>query len=352
MKKIHKRIITTSLWSASSDLAPVGLLREGMITEIGIRAEITVTLTATAVADATKRVIQNLKIEGDGGRAFLGMSGEQVPRLLNFLNECEHGCPFLHAPTDVGTTVFNQSFVFHPGSNPKDPFDTSVMIPARALSTLQVLLSTPAAAVCDGSANITAGIYHYWINQILDMKVPKDQMTPIGSTLIWPADATYSDYSKKIDVPGGAWLRRILILVQDETGVVPIRKDDQVTGIKLELPKVGFPVIEGTWEDLKLMTAKRYGLPQWSQEGALGAIATTRPGYDGQAILPAGMIIIDLRDFAGYSNLFHPLWGMNLLPFQTGDVKLGMTINTRTAGDDVIIYWDQLIPVAEDLVGK
>jgi len=352
MKKKHQRIITTSTWAASSDLTPVNLPREGLITEVGIRAAITATLTATAVADCTKRVLQNLKIEGDGGRAFLGMSGEQIPRLLNFLNECEHGCPFLHAPTDVGATSFIQSFIFHPGSNPKDPFDMSVVIPAQALATLQILLSTTAAAVTDAAGAITAGTYSYWINQVLGVKIPRGIKTPIGSTLVWPPDATYSDYSKKIDVPGGAWLRRIIMLVQDETATVPVRKDDEVTGIKLELPKVGFPIIEGNWEDLKVMTAKRYGLPQWEQEGVLGAVATTRPGFDGQAILPAGLVIIDLRDYAGYSGLFHPIWGMNLIPFQTGDVKLGLTIGSRAAGDDVIIYWDQLMDVAEEHVDK
>lgn len=352
MKKKHQRVITTSTWAASSDLAPVDLPREGLITEIGVRANITATLTATAVQDMTKRTIQNLKIQGDGGRAYLGMSGEQVPRLLDFLNRCEFGCPGLHAPADVAATSFIQSLVFHPGSNPRDAYDTSVIIPAQALATLQILLTTAAAAVTDAAGTISAGTFYYWIHQILGAQIQRGQKTPMGSTLIWPADATYSDYSKKIDVPGGAWLRRILILVQDETATTPVRKDDQVGGIKLELPKVGFPIIEGTWEDLKLVTAKRYGLPQWEQEGALGAIATTRPGPDGQAILPAGLVIIDLREFAGYSGLFHPLWGMNLIPFQTGDVKLGLSIDARTAGDDVIIYWDQLQDVPEEMVGK
>ncbi len=345
-QKIHKRIIDTGTWSASADLPGINLPREGLITEIGIRAEMTVTLTATAVADATKRVIQNLKVQGDGGHSYLGMSGEQAARLLNYLNELEFGCPLLHAPTDVGATSFNQSFVFHPGSNPRDPFDLTAVIPARALSTLQVLLTAPAAAVCDGSANITAGTYHYWINQVLGVPVPKGIKTPLGSLFAWANDATYTDYSKKIDVPGGAWLRRILVLCQDETGVVPVRKDDQVTGVKVELPRIGSAIVEATIEDLKLLTAKRYGLPQWSQETALGAIATTRPGYDGQSILPAGLFIIDLRDYAD------PLWGLNLTNYQTGDVKLGLTIGARTAGDDTLIYWDQLMDVEDQYVGK
>ena len=79
MEKITKNVVTRSTWAASSDLTPVDLPREGLITEVGIRAEITTAaLTATAVADGMRRVIQNLKIQGDGGHTYLGLSGEQA----------------------------------------------------------------------------------------------------------------------------------------------------------------------------------------------------------------------------------------------------------------------------------
>jgi len=348
MEKIHKRIVTTSTWAASSDLTPVALPREGLITEVGVRAAITTAaLTATAVADGMRRVIQNLKIEGDGGRTYLGLSGEQVPRLLNFLNELEFNCPVQDSlMPEVGDTAMGHiSWVFHPGSNPKDPFDLSAVIPARALSTLQILLTTTANGVVDAAAAIASGTYYYWINEVLQVPVPKGIMTPVGSTLVLANDATYSDYSKDIDVPGGAWLRRIIFLCQDETATVPVRKDDQVTHVKLKLPKTASTQIEATIQDLKLLTAKRYGLSGFAMNAVLGA-ATTRPGWEVEKVLPAGLFILDLRDY------FHPVWGANLTGFQTGDVKLGLTIGSRTAGDDTIIYWDQLMPVEDGYVGK
>ena len=348
MDKIHKRIITRSTWAASSDLTPVDLPREGLITEIGIRAAITTAaLTATAVADGMRRVIQNLKIQGDGGHTYLGLSGEQAPRLLNFLNECEHACALQDSlMPEVGDTDMGHiSWVFHPGSNPKDPFDLSAVIPARALSTLQLLLTTTANTVIDAAAAIASGYYYYWINEVLGAPVPAGIMTPLGSTLTWPNDANYSDYSKDIDVPGGAWLRRIIVLCQDETATVPVRKDDQVTGVKLKLPRTASSQIEATIQDLKLLTAKRYGLSGFSMLAALGAV-TTRPGWEVEKVLPAGLFIIDLRDY------FNPIWGADLTTFQTGDVKLGLTVENRAAGDDTIIYWDQLKPVEAQYVGK
>jgi hypothetical protein len=353
MFKNSKRVIDTSTWSASADLTPIDLPKEGLITEVIVRAVITATLTATAVSDCTKRVIQNLKIQGDGGRTYLGLSAEQSARLLNFMNACDFGSEFVMpggvlTTVDVGSTSFEQIFVFHPGSNPKDPFDLSAAIPARALSTLQVLLSTTAAAVTDANGAITAGTYYYEVNQVEDVPVPAGLMCPLGSTTVWANDANYSDYSKKIDVPCGAWLRRIVMLVQDETATVPVRKNDEVTGVKLELPKAANKEVGAwTWQMLLAETAKTYGLNGFSQnEASLGAIATTRPGFNKTPFIPHGLAIIDLRKY------FNPVYGMDLTKYQTGDVKLGLTIENRTAGDDTLIYWDQLQPVETQYVGR
>lgn len=347
MDKITKRIVTTSAWSESADLTPVDLPREGLITEVGIRAAITTgALTATAVADGMRRVIQSLKIQGDGGRTFLGLSGEQMGRLLNYLNECEFACAFQDAlMPEVGDTALGDfSWVFHPGSNPKDPFDMSAVIPARALSTLQILLSTTAATIIDaaGTADIASGTYSYWINEVLGVPVPNGIMTPLGSSFMQDLAATYSDHSFKIDVPAGAWLRRIIFLIQDDTAN-PERIDTEVTSVRLEMPKAPLHQIEAPIEDLKVMTAKRYGLSGFSMLAALGA-TTTRPGWEVDKVVPKGLFILDLRDY------FHPIYGANLIGYQTGDVKLGLTIAVATG--EAIIYWDQLLPVESQYVGK
>ena len=105
------------------------------------------------------------------------------------------------------------------------------------------------------------------------------------------------------------------------------------------------PYLATDGQDLKLLTAKRYGLPGFAINAVLGAV-TTRPGWEVEKILPAGLFIIDLRDY------FDPVWGADLTTYQTGDVKLGLTIENYTAGDDTLIYWDQLKPVEDIYVGK
>jgi len=356
MEKIIKRLSTSSTWAASADLTPVDLPRDGLITELTIRANITATLTAAAYDDCFRRVIQNIKIEGDGGRAYVGMSGDQMSRILSLWGEVLGLGPTVHsngggialAAPDVGSASFISVFKFHPGSNPRDPFDLTAVIPAKALSMLQAKLTTPAAAVTDAAGAITAGTFNYEVNVILGMPIPRGLMTPVGSTLAYAHTANYSDYSYDIDIPAGAWLRSIIMLIQDETATVSRRKDDEVTGVKIKKPKAGDFVLEQSINELKQTMCARFGLRSLSTDvGPLGAIATTRPSpLAAMAVVPAGFVVIDLRPFG------HPLYGLDLRSYQTGDFKLGLTIANYTSGDDTIIYWDQLLPCDEGMVGR
>ncbi len=349
MQKIIKRLTASSTWAASSDLTPIDLPRDGVITEVTIRANLTATLTAAAYDDWFRRAIQNIKIEGDGGRAYLGMSGTQMSTMLSLWNETISGAPTIHsngagialAAPDVGSTVHVSVFKFHPGSNPHDPFDTTAVIPAKALSMLQAKLTTTAAAVTDAAGAITAGTFNYEVCEVLDMPVSRGMMTPTGSTLVYTHTANYSDFSYEIDVPAGAFLRGILLRVLDDTATVPRRKDDEVTGVRLRLPKSGQTVFEQSIYELKHSMCQRFGVRGFAGDvGPIGAIATIRPGPESlQSMVPAGWVYIDLRPFG------HPLYGLDLRGYQTGDLKLGLTIANFAAGDSTTIYWDQLLPL-------
>ncbi len=356
---ITKKLTETSTWTASTELTPVDLPREGLITEITIRAAMTATLTATALDDFWRRVIQALKIQGDGGNSYLGMSGApsaQLGVMLGLWNEVVLGCPTIHsngagialAAVDVGSTVFVSEFKYHPGSNPTDPFDQSVVIPARALATLQAILTAPAAAVVDGSGNITAGTYSYEICEVLGAPINAGTMVPDGSTLGYAHTANYSDYSYDIDIPAGAWLRSIVLMINDDTATTPRRKDDEVTGIKIKIPKSGSFILEQSIYEAKMAMMTRHRARGIAGDvGPIGAIATIRPAPTAALdIIPAGFVVIDLRPYG------HPLYGLNLTNYQTGDFKLGLTIENYAAGDDTTIYWDRILPVSRQYYGK
>jgi len=343
MEKITKRIVTTSTWSASADLTPVDLPREGLITEVRVRFKPTLTGAGVSGQDLIFGGAQNLKIQGDGGHTYLGLSGEEMSRILSYLNIYEFGAPMINLQGTVAAafTTPSVTWVFHPGSNPKDPFDMSAVIPARALSTLQALITTSVAAISAGDT-ITAGTYYYEINEVLDVPVPAGIMTPTGSTLMKDLTATYSDYSLEIDVPAGAWLRRIILLQEDDTAV-PLRTDSYMTGVKLKLPRTASAQIESNWDDLVAESAIRYGVACTPAQTA-GAAADVGAATFGFAAFMKGFAIIDLRKY------FHPIYGCNLTEYQSGDIKLGLTVGTATG--NVYIYWDQLMPVESHYAGK
>ncbi len=352
LNKIIKRLSATSTWVASTDLTPVDLPRDGLITEIQIRAHVTATLTAAAYDDYFRRIIQNIKFEGDGGRAYLGMSGTQMSTILSLWNEVtahaptvlSNGAGIALAAPDVGSTTFDSLFKFHPGSNKNDPFDLSVVIPAAFLSMLQAKLTTTAAAVTDAAGNITAATFYFEVAVVqgstAELKALAT-MSPVGSTLVYAHTANYSDFSYDIDIPGGAFLRSIIMRVTDDTATVPRRKNDEVTGLKLKKPKSGDFVFEQTIEGIQHTMAQRFGCPGVAGDvGPIGAIATIRPAPESlQSMLPAGFVIVDLRMFG------HPVYGLDLRNYQTGDLKLGLTIANYAAGDTTTIYWDQLLPI-------
>ena len=333
---VTRRVIDQMTWAASSDLAALDLPKEGWVTEIRVRIAATMSAGLTAVQpDGLRRVIQNFKIEGDGGYAFLGLAGEQLGRLWGLCNIYDGMGNLITLQDGAAESI---TFVFHPGSNPKDPFDTSVVIPASALSTFQAKWTTTANSVVDDTITISSAIGTIELDQIMNVKTHAALWVPMGSTrtLVHSADA--SDYSEEVDIPAGAWLRRIIMLVQDETATRPVRKDDEVTAVRIKDTKTNRIMLEETWEGLKARSARLCGL-----QGVPFQVADTITGH---ANIPDGFAIIDLRNYTG-----HP-YGLNLIGKQTGDYKLGLTIANYTAGDDTIIYWDQVKQIDPVFVGK
>ena len=143
--KVKKRVVETLTWAASTDIQKA-LPREGLITRIVFRVKITMSAAFNAVApDGPFRVIESFRIEG-AGRRFFSLSGEQLGRLWRYLNLLDFpDVPAINEDSlDTSTTTFSVTWVFHPGSNPNDPFDLSAAIPAQDLSDLVAIWSTTA----------------------------------------------------------------------------------------------------------------------------------------------------------------------------------------------------------------
>lgn len=337
MRKNAKTLVDTLTWAASTD-KQIDLPNEGLITRIDLEAQVTASAQSydAISTDAFGRIIQNLKIEGGGGKAYVGMSGDQMGRILHFLNVNDFGGkPFMHPVDQIGTYITSIMFRLHFGSRPYDaygrdnPFDLTAFIPAQDETNLKLTWTTTATAdIIDDTVNLSAATIYAHVYQVVGL--PSSQgMIPVSSTTAYAHSANYSDLSKEFDVPTGAYLRRIAMLAQDETtnaNAGPLRAYDEVTKVGLLLPKESRRLIELRTQALSLTN---FAIHDQQKDNAAS---------HGVLRAPVGFWIVDLRPYA------HPDWGANLIGYQTGDVKLGVTVENYTSGDDTLIWYDGVQP--------
>jgi len=334
MKNITFPVRDSAAWAASTALHPIDIPPRGAITEIGIRFNATMSgalASGLDYDDGFWRCLSSLSIVGDINH-FLSLNGQFAPRMLALLNAYEMhinpGCVL------SSWTEANFSFVFHPGCFPHDPFDTSVIIPASKLKEFQVFLTACAADALDSSNTISSGRYYVWVRGVLQ-PITADHLMPIGHSQILMHTQNDDDYGQKVKLPTQCYLRRILILSQDESSPA-VRVDDQIAGLQVKDEELNDILYEARWEDSKTQAAALYGLvgTGWSIE----ASPYLRGG------LPAGFTIIDFRPITGDPR------GLNTFGVAESRYRLGLSIKNYTAGDATQLYFDCLKPVPENLI--
>jgi hypothetical protein len=343
---VTRQITAQGTWAASTALNDIALDRDLLITNIRLLANmVTNALAATAYADAPKRVLQTLSIVGDG-KNFLSLTGGtmQLGVLLALLNQYDTQAANLGVPVPFGATAIQQLFQFHPGRNPRDKFDMSAYIPARALSNLVARIGCPAAAVTDpGAGTIASGTYTFEIDGIQGVPISPGAFYPAPYVQAYPHTALMPNFSALFDVPTGGFVRRAVILAVDNTAVSPARSDAQITGVQLSLPKDSKNILTTALLQLKYDNAMKYGVVGDVEPTALGAV-NVGAAYQGNMNVPNGFAIVDMRDY------FDPVLGLNMVNAQQGDAKLGLTVGVATG--QTLIYWDIWYPMAPEWIGK
>lgn len=354
-----KRSVTqtnTWTWGASSNVEQ-DLLKDGIITHIDFTVRITpsATLAAANQPDAPFRVIDNFSIRG-GSQTYFTLPSEQGGRLWHYMmrqlmKHLGHGDAGVTAPDLTYQPVM---FRFHPGSRPLNPdgsvnfFDMTAFIPAIEESSLKGTWLTTANTVLDdvvtiSSAVMTATIYMIQgtpeeiMEEMAAQRVPIDPatgkpalLTPAPTAEVYPTTAAKSAYSLEHDVPTGCYLRGIGLLAQDATATRPLRSSDELTQVAIVMPAIGAKLVEQDFETLWL--GQQHGTYLTADDAvSAGAVHAA----NGVAYLP-------LKD-RGKSPMSRE-YGLNLLGTRTGDWKLGMTVATYASGDDILIYYDRLIP--------
>lgn len=342
MQLVVNRQTPSWTWAASSVVSG-DVKATGALTRIVLRFHMTpsATMAAAMQEQGLWRAIQTLKLVGNGGVNYFSMGDMQIGRMLRCLNMNDKVAPGITQPISTPNDVL---LVLHFGSRPFDqygrdnPFDLSAFVPAFDDSGLKIEWGTTANDVMDDAVTISSGTLYATLYEVLGTKLDimremhrqgvRHPMVPTSSYYSYAHTGTFSDVSKELDVPCGAYLRRIAIMCQDDTATRPLLADDEVTEVALKLPVGNQRIFFDDWP------AMVQGQQRGPQNGLVDDAGTT----GGAVALGAGFATVDCRQLA------HPDYGLDLRNMKTGDIKLGVTIGSYAAGDDSFYWFDQVRP--------
>lgn len=332
---IAEKLTDTLTYGAGLD-KQVDLPTDGVITRIDL--ECSVTLDGSAASNLSVlglwRIMQNLKVEGGGGKVYFGMSGTQMGMLLHYLNLVDF--PGTTWREIVATTQAIR-WRLHFGSQPRDvygrdnPFDLSCAIPAQSETNLKLTWGCSASDdVVDATRTISSATMYVTTYRVLG--VPSvGLMVPISSSESCDPSATKSDLSYQRDIPSGSYVRRIAILAIDATAgssAGPLLKDDQMTEVGIYL------VPENSW--LMKVRAKTIELSNPLLDGMQ---VVNTPNTQSPFNSTGGLYLIDLRQF-GQSRLY----GLDATNRGSKDTKLAMTIGAYSSAETEHVFYDMVRP--------
>ena len=334
---VTKKLSETFTWAASTDVS-VDLPTEGLITRVDFELYITAggAVSAEMATYGLFRAIEAFKIMGGGGKNYFSMSGKQMGMLWHYLN-------LIDFPGSVWRDVVATSQYIklrcHFGSRPRDiygrdnPFDLTVAIPAMDETNLQAIwTTTPAADIIDGVQDISSATMRVTVHEVLGGEKAWSRMVPVSSSYTLNPQGTRSGLGVKLDVPTGAFVRRIALMAQDDTALTAQGRlcvDNQIEEIALQIPKFGL-------EPLNLRTR------QLSLQNPLFDGMQTEDVPNTQAPWAVeGFYMLDLRK---YDHRDYGLDTTRHTNLRNGDVKLAMTIGSYAATEREYIWYDQVEP--------
>ena len=303
-------------------------------------------------------MIQNLTLEG-GGRTFFTLPANDAPEggtLLHYLNRLDgfslgHPDGAIAAPARTYTPI---SFVFHAGSRPRDrygrpnPFDLTAFVPSLQISRLRANWVTSGNDVMDDVVTISSAVMRFTVSQVLgtelevmaemamqDVRLPPGTKAMVPEWLAedYPHGATASDYATERNIQGGAWLKRVSLIEQDGTATRALRAGDEVTAVKLSLPRGDVELYKAFADQMMLDVPPGNNLED--DDGAA----------DFQGNVPRGILVLDLRPHTGPDNPWGVDYGLNAVSLNVGDLKLGLTITTQASNDHSGILLERYLPL-------
>lgn len=299
----------------SGSTTQIDIPESGYITEILALSAISITggTAVSAAEDALARLIDAMQITAAGGKNYYDITDGRQGFYREYIRR--QGQAQIDSMPAVGATATKRMLmVIHPGLNPYDPFDRSIIIPAAELSNLKHKVTWGAASTLGTGFTINSGTLSLTVNEIvLEKGERREDIWPEGINVpMFEArevtTVVASNLGKTDEVPVGNMLNSVLVMVLDSSGD---RSDSYVTDMGIKFPKQVRTPFESKWYELKARMRALYNLPS---------------DLTGIALIPLQWV--SKRAI-----------GLDLSAAMTGDVKLGFTIATAS-GTLHILYFN------------
>ena len=310
MAEIQKLVypLTSYHTYAADTTTQVDLPDQGYITQIDCLLHLNVTPDTAVTPFATDdliRIISSSEVKGARARTFFDINDARLWYYWNYFNyEGQLRCDSLPAGGAGATDVYC-NFTIHLGFDVTDPFDKSVVIPARNVRNLKHNVSWGSASDLGTGFTVNSG----------DMKLTVYEVVLPSGTLeseVWPngfinprmesrthtiANA-YSNLSLVEEVPVGDIMYQAVVMVTGTVGGLATERNDvDITELAVKFPGRRSTPYEYAWQGLKSRTRTLYRTPADV----------------------AGVTMIPWEDLGA-----GPL-GLDLTPNQVGDCELRFT---------------------------
>lgn len=303
---------------AASTATQIDIPETGYISHISVlvKASITGGTAVSAAEDALARLIDAMSITAAGGKNYYDITDGRQGYYKEHLRL--EGKPALDDMPSAGatSTVFLE-IIIHPGLNPFDLYDRSVVIPAAELSNLKSKITWGAASALGTGFTVNSAYAYLTVHEWqLDPGESRDSLFPQGINVpLYEArelglTASKSNLGQTDDFPVGSVLNSILIMVLDSSGD---RADGEVDEVGIIYPKKQKAApFRMDWYPLKHFTKSHYSL-------------TT--ALTGLTQIPLEWIT-------------RRAMGMDLTAAMVGDVQLGLTTSLSGASATIhLLYY-------------
>lgn len=300
---------------AASTTTQVDIPESGYVTEILclLEASITGGTSVSAAEDALARLIDAMQITAAGGKNYYDITDGRQGFYREYLRR-QGQAQIDDLPAANATSTVRMLLIIHPGLNPYDPFDRSIVIPAAELSNLKHKVTWGAASDLGSGFTVGATTLSLTVNEIvLEKGERRENIWPEGINVpMFEAreiaiSATASNLGKTDEVPVGNMLNSVLAMVLDSSGN---RTNANVSDIGVKFPKQVRTPFQNKWYELMARTRAFYNIPS---------------SLTGIAMIPLSWV--SKRAI-----------GIDLSAAMTGDVKLGLTVAVGSGTVHVLYF--------------